>query len=82
MASCVLVAQSCPTLCDPVDSSLPTDRGDRLLCPWDSLGKNTGVGCHSLLQNRVSYSLTGNWLLRHIKLNTFVKEVLTILTDK
>ena len=21
-----------------------------LLCPWDSLGKNTGVGCHSLLQ--------------------------------
>ena len=25
---------------------LPT----RLLCPWDSPGKNTGVGCHSLLQ--------------------------------
>ena len=23
---------------------LPT----RLLCPWDSLGKNTGVGCHAL----------------------------------
>ena len=22
----------------------------RLLCPWDSPGKNTGVGCHSLLQ--------------------------------
>ena len=22
----------------------------RLLCPWNSLGKNTGVGCHSLLQ--------------------------------
>jgi len=21
-----------------------------LLCPWDSLGKNTGVGCHALLQ--------------------------------
>jgi len=20
-----------------------------LLCPWDSLGKNTGVGCHFLL---------------------------------
>ena len=20
------------------------------LCPWDSLGKNTGVGCHALLQ--------------------------------
>ena len=35
--------QSCPTLCDPVE---PT----RLLCPWDSPGKNTGVGCHFLLQ--------------------------------
>ena len=22
----------------------------RLLCPWDSPGKNTGVGCHVLLQ--------------------------------
>ena len=22
----------------------------RLLCPWDSAGKNTGVGCHSPLQ--------------------------------
>ena len=22
----------------------------RLLCPWDSLGKNTGVDCHALLQ--------------------------------
>ena len=22
----------------------------RLLCPWDCLGKNTGVGCHALLQ--------------------------------
>ena len=23
---------------------------NRLLCPWDSPGKNTGVGCHFLLQ--------------------------------
>ena len=37
--------QSCPTLCDPIDSS-PT----RLPCPWDSPGKNTGVDCHFLLQ--------------------------------
>ena len=22
----------------------------KLLCPWDSLGKNTGVDCHALLQ--------------------------------
>ena len=41
----VLLTQSCPTLCDPVAYS-PA----RLLCPWDSPGKNTGVGCHSLLQ--------------------------------
>ena len=35
---------SCPTLCDPIEQ--PT----RLRCPWDSPGKNTGVGCHFLLQ--------------------------------
>ena len=39
------VTQSCPTLCDPLDCSLPG-----LLCPWDSPGKNTGVACHFLLQ--------------------------------
>ena len=36
--------QSCPTVrphrCQPM----------RLPCPWDSPGKNTGVGCHFLLQ--------------------------------
>ena len=37
--------QSCPTLCDPIDGSPP-----RLPCPRDSPGKNTGVGCHFLLQ--------------------------------
>ena len=26
----------------------------RLLCPWDSPGKNTGVGCHFLLQCEIS----------------------------
>ena len=25
-------------------------QSSRLLCPWDSPGKNTGVGCHALLQ--------------------------------
>ena len=38
--------QSCPTLCDPRDVWLPT----RLPRPWNSPGKNTGVGCHFLLQ--------------------------------
>ena len=41
----VKVTQACPTLCDPVECSPP-----RLLCPWNSREKNTGVGSHSLLQ--------------------------------
>ena len=36
--------QLCPTLCDP------RRQLTRLLCPWDSPGKNTGVGCDFLLQ--------------------------------
>ena len=31
------ISRSCPTLCDP-------------MAPWNSPGKNPGVGCHSLLQ--------------------------------
>ena len=38
--------QSCPTLYDPIDVWQPT----RLPYPWDSPGKNTGVGYHFLLQ--------------------------------
>ena len=37
--------QSRLTFFNPMDCN-PT----RLLCPWDSLGKNTRVGCHALLQ--------------------------------
>ena len=36
------IAQWCPTLCDSMDL--------RLFCPWILPGKNTGVGCHFLLQ--------------------------------
>ena len=39
------VAQSCPTLCDPMDCSLI-----RFLRPWDFPGKSAGVDCHVLLQ--------------------------------
>ena len=39
---CVL-AQLCPTHCDPMDCT-------RLLCPWNSLGKNTEVNCQFHLQ--------------------------------
>ena len=37
--------QSCPTLCDPIDR-----QPIRLPHPWDSPGKNTGVGGRFLLQ--------------------------------
>ena len=40
-----LLLHLCPTLFDLMDC--------RLLCPWDSPGKNTGVGCHALLQEIV-----------------------------
>ena len=41
----MVCAQSGPTLCDPLDHN-PTGS----LSPWASPGKNTGVGCHFLLQ--------------------------------
>ena len=38
---CESFTQLCPTLCDPLDC---------ILCPWNSPGKNTEVGSHSLCQ--------------------------------
>ena len=40
-----LVAQSCPILCDPMDGSPPG-----FSFHADFPGKNTGVGCYTLLQ--------------------------------
>ena len=40
--------QSCPTLCDPMDCSPPG-----FSVHGDSPGKNTGVGCHALLQGNL-----------------------------
>ena len=45
---CVKLLQLCLTLCNPKDCSPPVH--GILLCPWDSPGKNIGVGCHALLQ--------------------------------
>ena len=43
--ACVcLVAQSCPTLCDLMDCSLPGSSVHE-----DSPGKNTGMGCYAFL---------------------------------
>ena len=41
-----MCAQSCLTLCVPVRNSPP----DFSVCPWNSSGKYTGMGSHSLLQ--------------------------------
>ena len=46
-----LVAQSCPTLCNPTDCS-PLG----FSAHGDSPGKNTGVGCHALLQRQYNCS--------------------------
>ena len=54
----VLVAHSCPTVCDPMDCS-------RLLHLWDSPGKNTGVGCHSLPQGIFLTQGSNAGLLHH-----------------
>ena len=48
----VIVTQLCPAFCYPMDYSLPDS------CPWNSPGKNTGVGCHSFLQG---IFLTQGW---------------------
>ena len=40
----MLVSQSCPTLCDPMDCSPPGSS-----VHGDSPGRNTGMGCHVLL---------------------------------
>ena len=45
-AVCLLSCFSCLQLFATPWTVQPT----RLLCPWDSPGENTGVGCHALLQ--------------------------------
>ena len=42
----VSITKSCPTLCDPMDCSLP-----RLFCPVGFPGKDTEVGCQFFLQD-------------------------------
>ena len=62
--SLVLLLHSCPILCDPHRLQLA-----RLLCPWESPGKNTGVGCSSRgssqPRNWTRVSCIGRWILYH-----------------
>ena len=50
---CVLVTQSCLTLCDSIDCGPPVSSVHGIFP-----GKNTGVDCHSLLQG---IFLTQRW---------------------
>ena len=55
------VTQSCPTLSDPIDCSLPGSSVHGIFP-----GKSTGVGCHFLLQclkNVTSFQYAHNWRL-------------------
>ena len=72
------------TPCDPTDCSPPgssvcgisqariLERVTRLFCLWDFPGKNTGAGCHSLLQGifptqRLNPGLLHyGWILYHL----------------
>ena len=45
MFAAVLFVQSCLTLCDPINCSPPGSS-----VHWNFSGKNTGAGCHFLLQ--------------------------------
>ena len=50
--------QSCPTFCNPLDLA------HQAPLSWDSPGKNTGVGCHALLQG----IFPTQWLNLHLLL--------------
>ena len=61
-----LITQPYPTLCNPMHCSPPGSS-----VHWDSPGKNTGVGCHTLLQGIFptqgsnTHLLLGRWVLFH-----------------
>ena len=50
----VKLLQSCLTLCDAMDS--------RFLCPRDPPGRNTGLGCHALLQGIILTQGLNPWV--------------------
>ena len=45
----------------------------RLPRPWDSLGKNTGVGCHFLLQYMIKREISRYSMLSHSVMSDFLK---------
>ena len=65
--ACVCV---CTCVCYSLSSvrlfETPWTQPARLLCAWNSLGKNTGVGCHSrdIYTSRLLYPLICRWTIR------------------
>ena len=55
----------CPVLCSVMSDSCDPHwlQPSRLVCPWDSPGKNTGVGHHSPLQGIFLPQGSSLWLL-------------------
>ena len=77
---CVCVCVSCSV----VSNSLQPHRlqSARLLCPWDSPGKNTGVGCHALLQGVFLAQGLNPCLLHHRQIIYHLTRVLTTGTAR
>ena len=48
--TCYLTFSECKVVSVVSDSATIWTTARQLLCPWDSPGRNTGVGCHFLLQ--------------------------------
>ena len=71
----VSVSQSCLTLCNPIDCS----QAARLLHPWNSPGKGTGVGSHSLI-HEIFLAQGSNLGLLHCR-HIFYKHI-TIIFDE
>ena len=65
---CLALQLGCMYVCSVVsDSVLPYGLYPTgLLCPWNSPGENTGVGCHFLLQG-IFLSQELNWGLLHCR---------------
>ena len=55
-----ICAQTCPSLCDPLDLAHQTP------CVWDFPGKNSKMGCHFLLQG-IFLIQGSNSCLRHFQ---------------
>ena len=79
---CIITMHAC-SIASVVSDSLQGLQPARLLCPWVSPGKNTGVDCHALFRGssrpgdwtQVSHvSCAGRWVLYHY---TDLKPVIT-----